>query len=112
MRREIARDGGEATVAEANLIAGMSDAEIEGRFREAKDSDYAELFREAAQPRRAASAAVRSHLGDACRCARAPHRECLVDPTAGLSALIARLALLHRDDDARIARGAELVELL
>ena len=47
VRREIAQDGGEATVVEANLVAGMSDAEIEARFREAKDADYAELFREA-----------------------------------------------------------------
>jgi hypothetical protein len=46
LRQEIAQDGGEATIADANLVAGISDTEIEGRFREAKDADYAELLRE------------------------------------------------------------------
>ena len=47
VRQEIAQDGGEATVAEAQLVAGTSDIEIETRFRAAKDTEYAELDREA-----------------------------------------------------------------
>jgi hypothetical protein len=47
IRQEIVQDAGEAMLAEANLIAGLSDAEIEGRFRQAKDAEYTELFQEA-----------------------------------------------------------------
>jgi hypothetical protein len=47
VRREIVAGGGEATVVEAELVEGLSDDEIEGKFREAKASDYAELIREA-----------------------------------------------------------------
>jgi hypothetical protein len=47
VRREIVEAGGDATVVEAHLVAGISDADIENRFREAKDAEYAELVREA-----------------------------------------------------------------
>lgn len=47
VRQEIVQDGGEATVVEAQLLAGTSDSEIEARFRQAKDAEYAELVREA-----------------------------------------------------------------
>jgi hypothetical protein len=47
VRREVTDSGGEATVAEAHLLEGVSDEEIEAKFRDAKDADYAELIREA-----------------------------------------------------------------
>lgn len=65
LRQEIVQDAGEATVAEANLIAGMSDSEIEGRFREAKDEQYAELFQEARALRVEATGRRKRPLSDA-----------------------------------------------
>lgn len=47
VRREILEAGGEATVAEAQLLEGISDDEVEAKFRDAKDAEYAELTREA-----------------------------------------------------------------
>jgi hypothetical protein len=47
VRREIVEGGGEATVAEAELVDGPSDDEIEARFREASDTNYAEIVKEA-----------------------------------------------------------------
>jgi len=47
VRREILEGGGEATVAEAELVDGMSDAEIEMKFRETSDAAYAEIVSEA-----------------------------------------------------------------
>jgi hypothetical protein len=47
VRREILEGGGEATVAEAELVDGISDEEIEMKFREASDTAYAELTSEA-----------------------------------------------------------------
>ncbi len=47
VRQEIVQTGGDATVVEGSLVAGVSDAEIEARFRAAKDAEYAELSREA-----------------------------------------------------------------
>lgn len=44
IRKEILEGGGEATVVEAELVSGVSDADIEARFREAKDAEYAELL--------------------------------------------------------------------
>ncbi|HVR19565.1 MAG TPA: chromate resistance protein ChrB domain-containing protein [Polyangiaceae bacterium] len=46
VRREIVAGGGEATVAEAELVDGLSDEEVEAKFREARDADYSELVRE------------------------------------------------------------------
>ena len=46
VRQEVVQAGGDATVVEAQLVAGVTDAEIEGKFREAKDAEYAELGRE------------------------------------------------------------------
>jgi hypothetical protein len=47
VRQEIVSGGGEATIAEAALVDGLSDEEVEAKFREARDADYAELVREA-----------------------------------------------------------------
>jgi hypothetical protein len=47
VRREIVEGGGDATVVEAQLVDGLSDVEIEGKFREAKDAEYGEVIREA-----------------------------------------------------------------
>jgi hypothetical protein len=47
VRREILEGGGEATVAEAELVDGISDAEIEAKFRESSDAAYGELTGEA-----------------------------------------------------------------
>jgi hypothetical protein len=46
VRKEIVQAGGDATVVEAQLVAGVTDTEIEGKFREAKDAEYADLGRE------------------------------------------------------------------
>jgi hypothetical protein len=46
VRQEIVQVSGDATVVEAQLVAGVTDTEIEGKFREAKDVEYAELARE------------------------------------------------------------------
>jgi hypothetical protein len=47
VRREIVAGGGEATVAEAELMDGLSDQEVESKFRAASDEAYAEVVREA-----------------------------------------------------------------
>lgn len=47
VRREIVEGGGEATVAEAELVDGLSDDEVEAKFREASDADYSEIVKEA-----------------------------------------------------------------
>ncbi len=72
LRREITADGGEATICEARLLAGLSDAEAEALFDKARDADYAQL----------ATAARR--LVDSAAAAPA------ADP-AGLAAEVARL---------------------
>lgn len=43
---DIARDGGEALVCEANFIAGLSDVEIRALFDAARDADYEKLAEE------------------------------------------------------------------
>jgi hypothetical protein len=43
IRQEIVQAAGDATVVEAQLVAGVTDAEIEAKFREAKDAEYAAL---------------------------------------------------------------------
>jgi hypothetical protein len=50
LRGEIVADGGEATLCAAALLAGASDAELEGRFRAERDADYAESARAAREP--------------------------------------------------------------
>jgi hypothetical protein len=73
VRQEIVEAGGEATVVDAQLVAGISDAQIENRFREAKDAEYAELAREArglqvevkGRRKRALSDEEREHLQSA-----------------------------------------------
>ena len=47
VRKEILQDGGEATVLAAQLIDGLTDAQVEATFRAARDEDYAALAREA-----------------------------------------------------------------
>jgi hypothetical protein len=47
VRQEVVTGGGEATIADAALVDGLSDEEVEAKFREARDADYAELAREA-----------------------------------------------------------------
>jgi len=44
VRREVLEGGGEATVVEAAFVEGMTDVELEGRFREEKDRAYQELI--------------------------------------------------------------------
>jgi hypothetical protein len=43
IRREILEGGGDASVVEARMVEGLSDAEIENRFRDSKDAEYAEV---------------------------------------------------------------------
>ena len=45
--REIVAGGGEASVCEANFVDGLTDAEIEGLFRAARDADYREVVADA-----------------------------------------------------------------
>jgi hypothetical protein len=59
VRQQILAGGGEATLAEAALVDGLSDQEVEAKFREARDADYAEVVREA----RELSAAFRLRRG-------------------------------------------------
>ncbi|HSP97174.1 MAG TPA: chromate resistance protein ChrB domain-containing protein [Candidatus Dormibacteraeota bacterium] len=41
MRREIVKDGGEATICEARLVDGLRDEEVQATFQAARDADYA-----------------------------------------------------------------------
>jgi len=43
MRREILKDGGEATLCEARMIEGLRDEEVQATFHAARDADYAEI---------------------------------------------------------------------
>ena len=43
MRREIVKDGGDATLCEARLIEGLRDEEVQAAFHAARDADYAEI---------------------------------------------------------------------
>lgn len=47
VRKEILQDGGEATVLAAELVDGLTDAQVEATFRAARDEDYEALAREA-----------------------------------------------------------------
>jgi len=47
LREEISADGGEATIAAASLLGGVTDAELEELFRAQRDGDYAEIARAA-----------------------------------------------------------------
>jgi hypothetical protein len=44
--REIVESGGDATLCEARFVEGLTDDEVERRFQEARDEDYAKLGRE------------------------------------------------------------------
>ena len=43
VRREIVKDGGEATLCEARMIQGLRDDEVEASFHAARDADYAAI---------------------------------------------------------------------
>src|SRR6188768_1500066 len=45
--REVTTAGGEATLLDAHLVDGLSDAEVETLFRDARDADYAAIADEA-----------------------------------------------------------------
>ncbi len=45
--REVTAAGGEATLLDAHLVDGLSDAEVEALFRDARDADYAEVAQDA-----------------------------------------------------------------
>jgi hypothetical protein len=47
VRREILEGGGEATVAEAELVDGLSDEQVEAKFRSASDAEYEKVAHEA-----------------------------------------------------------------
>lgn len=47
IRREILGGGGDATIVEAQLVEGLTDAGVEDLFRAARDADFAELADEA-----------------------------------------------------------------
>jgi len=47
--RELTASGGEATVCAAELVDGMTDAQVRGLFHAAREAQYAELTREARQ---------------------------------------------------------------
>jgi hypothetical protein len=47
VRREVLEGGGEATVLEAELVDGVSDDELEAKFREASDAAYGAIVAEA-----------------------------------------------------------------
>ena len=61
--REVMAAGGEATLLDAHLVDGLSDAEVEALFRNARDADYAEVAQEArALEQRIAAAEVDDEL--------------------------------------------------
>ena len=68
VRREVVAGGGEAFVAEARFIDGLTEAETEGLFRAARDADYHELADElrpaiaAAKRKKKVDAATRTEL--------------------------------------------------
>jgi len=49
LAREIAENGGEATVCAAELVEGLTDAQVQALFNAARDAQYAELTTEARQ---------------------------------------------------------------
>ena len=51
--REIVAGGGEASVCEANFVDGLTDTQIEGLFRTARDADYGEIVAAAQRLRKA-----------------------------------------------------------
>jgi len=75
VRQEILEGGGDATVAEAVLVEGLTDAEVEAKFREAADTGYAALAKKAREV--SAAASRRKSLG--------------VDERASLTAELGRL---------------------
>ena len=67
IRREIVKDGGEATICEARLVDGLRDDEVRTAFQAARDADYGEVSDAARAlakglPRGAVSAARRAKV--------------------------------------------------
>jgi hypothetical protein len=82
--REIQDGGGEAIVLEARLFDGMSDAEVRALFDRARDTDYAEIAKEARD--------MAKGLG------RKPSRDGRAAVAARLAKLRARLAQVYAID--------------
>jgi len=59
VRREVVESGGDATLVEARFVDGLDDAEVERRFQEQRDEDYAALANDARAVVDAAPAVVR-----------------------------------------------------
>jgi hypothetical protein len=53
---EVTAGGGECTICEATLVAGLSDERLIGLFREARDADYAEIAAQATSLRESLAA--------------------------------------------------------
>src|SRR5215471_19122865 len=67
--REIVEGGGEGSICEAGFVDGLSDADLEGMFRAARDADYSAIAEEARElgsalpvPGRKLEASVRARL--------------------------------------------------
>lgn len=67
VRREVTENGGDATLVEARFVDGLTDAEVERRFQDARDQDYAALTEDA---RALAEATPRALLPEAAGRAR------------------------------------------
>lgn len=75
IRRELVERGGEATVVDATLVDGHSDAEVEALFREARGADYREVVKQLkalakAWPKKLSDAKRAQLTGDLMRCER------------------------------------------
>lgn len=67
MRREIAADGGEATLVEARFVEGMDDDELMASFHAAREADYAQIadeVRAVGEPSEAELARLRRRLAE------------------------------------------------
>jgi hypothetical protein len=71
VRREIVAGAGDATVCEARFVLGLSDTSLEALFVAARESDYAELAKEARRLLAAAQKPRRRAVGEAAKTAGA-----------------------------------------
>src|SRR5262249_56805240 len=76
LAREITENGGEATVCAAELVEGLTDAQVQALFNAARDTQYAEVAKEA---RQLTTAGRRRRRGQA----RAPEGRQLRKPPRG-----------------------------
>jgi hypothetical protein len=65
LRREIIEGGGEATICEARMLDGLTDEEIRGMFRAARDVDYEAIATEARELAAAVSKGADAPAADA-----------------------------------------------